>query len=75
VTFDANDADPEEIDRTAANMARSLNDEVWDAATDERKDFWRVCVKDTIEALAYPRGPIRDRLLGRVHDRIKKTLT
>lgn len=61
---------PEKLDETAASMAWTLNDELWETATESRREIWRGFARESIRALMLPQAE-KKIALNRLHDRIR----
>jgi len=64
--------DPEDLDETAARMARVLGDEDWPILDEDRKNLWRSLTDEATSALMLPQGPKREAALGRLMKKIEK---
>jgi hypothetical protein len=59
----------EKLDETAASMAWTMNDELWETASEQRKDLWRGFARETVEALLLDQEQ-RKSLLDKLQERI-----
>lgn len=61
------------IDETAAKMAWTINDELWETAPEARRQFWRGIVNETAQAAMMPNGtPERFSAFASIEEKIKK---